>query len=253
MRTRLLSALALLAGAPLALGQQQAPAYFVVHQEVAKPTMVAQYEATSKEFVALVKAHKDKMPHFRFNAYVSPDFTYTYVVAMPNIATMDAINAEFGALAQAAGASFMDINRRGGAATDHVRESIVALAPELSYRPAQPRLKPEEIRYVHYDFYYVLPGREPDADALSADYLKLFRDKGIANGYNVYKTVMGPEMPLYVVAIGAKDAGDFHAENAKTQAQLGAEGQTLAGRAMGLTRRFDQRSAVPRPDLSVLP
>lgn len=254
MRRFLLTAVAFSLAATPAFSQPAQPApYLVVHQEVAKPSMVAQYEAASKEFVAMVKAHKDKMPHFSFTCLMSPDFTYTYVVSMPNIGTMDAINAEFGALAQAAGAAFMDVNRRSGAATEYVKESIVQLAPELSYRPTQPRLKPEEVRYVHYDFYYVMPGHEPEADALAADYAKLFKSKNVANGYNLYRTVMGPEMPLLVVAIGAKDAADFHAENAKTQASLGAEGQALAARAMALTRRFEQRAAIPRPDLSLVP
>ena len=252
MRKLLLAAAVLtVAALPVAAQQPQQAPYLVLHQEIAKPSMIAQYEASTKEFIALVKANKDKMPHFAVTCLMSPNLTYTYILSMPTLATMDAVNAEFGALAQSAGAAFLDLNKRGGEATDHIRESIVQLAPELSYRPAQPRLKPEEARYHHYDLYYVMPGREPEADQLGADYAKLYKAKNIGTGYNLYKTVMGPDMPVYVAAVNARDAADFEAERAKVEAALGAEGQALNQRAMSLTRRFEQQEAVLRPDLSI--
>jgi hypothetical protein len=94
--------------------QTPAPQYFVLHQERAKPSMVKEYESTTKEFVALVKANKAKMPHFSFNAFVSPDFLYSYVSPIPDLAGLDAINADFGALAQFAGSALSDFNKRAG-------------------------------------------------------------------------------------------------------------------------------------------
>ena len=96
--------------------QTPAPQYFVLHQERAKPSMIKEYESTTKEFVALVKANKVKMPHFSFNAFASPDFLYSFVAPIPNMAGMDAINGDFGALAQAAGPAFSDLNKRSGVA-----------------------------------------------------------------------------------------------------------------------------------------
>jgi hypothetical protein len=231
--------------------QSQTPPYFVIHQEVAKPSMIKEYEAASKEFVALVKANKAKMPHFTFNGFASPDFTYTFAAPIPNLAGLDAINADFGALAQAAGASFTDLNKRSGAATEYITESIIQLAPDLSYAPAESRIAPGSARYFHYALYYVMPGHEADAEAVGADYVKLFKTRGIKTGYSVYKTVMGPEMPCYIVSVGALDAADYHAEDAKVAATLGAEMQALGARLAAFTRRVEMREAVVRPDLSV--
>jgi len=237
--------------APTAGGTQTpAPQYFVLHQEKAKPSMVKEYEATTREFVALVKANKAKMPHFSFNAFVSPDFLYSYVSPIPNFAGMDAINGDFGALVQAAGAALTDLNKRGGVAMERVDESVIQRLPELSYVPAAPRLE-GQARYYHYGFYYVIPGREPEVEALGQEYLKLFKAKGIKNGYTVYKGVMGADMPYYFVSEGALDAADFQAEDAKTAAAVGPELQALGARLMALTRRYETREAVPRPDLSV--
>jgi len=237
--------------ASVALAQEPKPQHFVLHQELAKPSQVAEYEATSKEFVAMVKKHKAVMPHFSFDCIQSPDFTYAYVAPIKSMADMDAINAEFGALAKAAGAAFADLNKRGGATTEYIKESIVVSAPELSYTPAQPRLKPEEMPYRHYDLYYLRPGTEPEADALGAEFVKLFKAKDIPDGYTLFKVVMGPEMPLWVVSVGARDAADYETTNAKLQTTLGAEGQALFARAFKLSRRFETREGRVRPDLSV--
>jgi hypothetical protein len=86
---------------------------------------------------------------------------------------------------------------------------------------------------------------------VGADYVKLFKAKGVKTSYNVYKTVIGSEMPLYFVSVNALDAADYHAEDAKLQAALGAELQALAARLLALTRRVEMREAVLRPDLSV--
>jgi len=243
-------------GAALALlvpvaAHAQAPGgqYFVVHQEVAKPSMVKEYESTTKEFVALVKANKAKMPHFSFNVFASPDFTYTFVAPIPNMAGMDAINADFGALAQSTGAALPDLNKRGGAATEYIKEWIIQSVPELSYSPAEPRAGAS--RYFHYGIYYVIPGREPEAEAVGAEYVKLFKAKGVKNGYTVYKVVMGPEMPAYIVSVGAADAAEYQADDAKLGALLGPEFQALGARTIALTRRFETREATARPDLTV--
>jgi hypothetical protein len=244
----LVAACALLA-AVTAGAQTPGGQYFVLHQEVAKPSMVKEYESSTKEFVALVKANKTKMPHFSFNCLASPDLTYTYVAPIPNMAGMDAINADFGALAQSAGAAFPDLNKRGGAATEYIKEWVIQLVPELSYSPAEPRAGAP--RYFHYDLYYVMPGREPEAESVGAEYVKLFKAKGVKIGYNVYKVVMGAEMPAYIVSVGATDAADYQAENAKLPGVVGPELQSLSARTAALTRRFETREAVARPDLSV--
>jgi hypothetical protein len=244
------AACALLAAATAGAQTPGGP-YFVVHQEVAKPSMVKEYESTTKEFVALVKANKTKMPHFSFNVLASPDLTYTYVAPIPNMAGLDAINADFGALAQSAGAAFPDLNKRGGAATEYIKEWAIQLVPELSYSPAEPRAQAGPPRYFHYDLYYVMPGREPEAESVGAEYVKLFKAKAVKSAYNVYKVVMGAEMPAYIVSVGAADAAAYHADSANVAALLGTDLQALSARTAALTRRFETREAVVRPDLSV--
>jgi len=67
------------------------------------------------------------------------------------------------------------------------------------------------------------------------------------------KLAFGHDAPLIVVSVGARDADDFAAQDARCARPLGAEGETLFARAFALTRKFDRRSGWLRPDLSMLP
>ncbi|HEX7186210.1 MAG TPA: hypothetical protein VF756_30575 [Thermoanaerobaculia bacterium] len=125
--------------------------------------------------------------------------------------------------------------------------------PSLSYTPANPRLKPEEMSYFHYDLYYVQPGREAEADAVAREFVELFRKKGIPDGYRLFKVLMGAEMPMLAVMVGAKDAADYQVQDAKTRQILGQEGMTLFQRAFTLSRRFESHNGWWRADLSLPP
>jgi hypothetical protein len=226
---------------------------WLVHQEIARPSMVGEFEETTKEFVALVKQHKAVMPHFDFVCLQGEDLSYTFAVPIESIGAVDTINAEFGALAQAAGAKFAEVMSRSNAAIESVGEWVVREDPEHSYRPANPRLKNDELRYFAYDFYYLMPGKEEEAKAVAKDFVKLFAAKQIADGYRLFWSVMGPDMPMLFVAVGAKDAADLAQIDARSQQALGAEGQALFHRAHAVTRRYERQRAWLRPDLSILP
>lgn len=253
MRGKFCLAALLLAGLiPTALAAQ-APSLFVLHQEVAKPSMLKQYEETTREFTAAVHRHHELSPAFSFTAVSGDDYLYTYVTPIKSMTDLESIYAGFGALAQAEGAKWGDLMQRAGETMEYARESIVMEDPSLSYTPEKPRLKPEEQPYLHIDLYYLKPGHEADADILAKDFAALFRQKKVADGYRLFKVVMGPEMPLLMVVVGAKDPTDYAAADKADRETLGAEGQALFQRAFTITRRFEQHGGWVRPDLSLAP
>ena len=243
--------LSLLAAVAAVAQPPAASHFYVIHQEHAKPSKIQQYEAGAKDFAAMVQAHHDAIPTFSYVVTVEPDFTYTYVAPIPNFAGVDAINAGFGPLAAQAGDQFAALMGRWSETVTGNSEMVVAYMPELSYQPAAPRLKPEEARYAKLAFYALEPGHEEEADAIARDYAALYKAKGITTGYQLYKVVMGPDMPALVVRIPAKDPADWYAADQKAQELTGAEGQALAARALAITRHFDMRESWRRPDLDL--
>jgi hypothetical protein len=230
------------------------PKWYVMHQELARPSMLKQYEDTGKEFVAAVRQHHDASPAFNFMAVAGDDYVYTYVTQISSFNDVGSILAGFGKLAQAVGeAKWNDLMVRNGEAMNWMRDSILMEDPSFSYAPAQPRLKPEEEQYLHVDLYYVQPGRETEADAVAKDFAELFRKKNVPDSYRIFKVVMGWDTPLIIVTTPAKSAADYEARNAEVIKMLGAEGQALFGRAFSLTRRFEMHGGAIRPDLSLEP
>jgi hypothetical protein len=125
--------------------------------------------------------------------------------------------------------------------------------PDLSYVPANPRLKPEEQKYVRLQFYYLVPGKEMEAEAIARDYVALFKQKNVTESFSIYISILGDDLPLLVAAIPAKSPADYAAADERTNSITGAEGRALGQRALAITRRIETREAILRPDLSYPP
>jgi hypothetical protein len=247
--------LASLTMASLAAAQQAAqPRWFVLHQEYARPGMAQQYEDIAREYAAVLRQHHDAMPTTEWIAVAGDDFVYTYLIPIENYAALDKALAGFGVVINRVGeAKWRDLMLRGGATTEYIRESIMMEDPSFSYVPATPRLKAEEEAYLHADFYYVQPGREPEAAEVNKQLLELYRKKGVPDGYRLFTVFVGPEMPLNIMVVRARDATDYLARERANKEMLGPEGQALYDRALALTRRFESLGGRIRPDLALEP
>lgn len=253
-RTLFVLLLSIVAALPLAGADATAPRIYVLHQEVVRPSLAAVYEETTKELIRLVRDHRSAAPSFNFNAFAGDDFTYLYVTELPDFSALGAIPRELEATARAVGeAKWGDLMKRNGQAVEYIRETVLLEDPSLSYTPANPRLKPEEMSYFHFDLYYVQPGREAEADAVAREFVELFRRKGIPDGYRLFKVALGAEMPMLAVLVGARDAADYQAQDAKARQTLGQEGAALFQRAFALSRRFESHDGWWRADLSLPP
>jgi hypothetical protein len=256
LRFVLAALLAVLVSAPLLAADTAAaqPRLYVLHQEVVRPGQTKVYEDTSKEFVAALQQHRDAIPGFAFTAVVGDDFTYNYISSVPDFAYAGTVYAMLDKVGEAVGAAkWSDLMRRNGATIEAMTDSVFVEDPALSYNPAAPRLKPEEERFMHFDLYYVQPGREAEADSVARDFAALFRAKQMAGGYRVMKLAFGHDGPLLVVAVPARDAEDYAQQDAKERAALGAEGQALFERAFAITRRIERHDGMVRTDLSLPP
>ena len=135
-------------------------------------------------------------------------------------------------------------------AMESVEVSHVVRRAELSYEPENPRLKPEEVKYVHYGFYYALPGKETELEAIAKGFADLYAEKGIDSGWSIYQRITGPEMPLYVVAHAAKSEADYYANRERIREQLGEEAKKLGAKVGATVRRMEFKEGHLRPDLS---
>ncbi len=78
----------------------------------------------------------------------------------------------------------------------------------------------------------------------------MFKSKNIPDGYNIYMGMLGTDLPVLLASISAKSESDLVAADERTNTTLGANVRPLQQRAMAITRRFERREAMVRPDLS---
>lgn len=230
------------------------PELYLIHEELIRPESMPAYESAAKDFMAALAEKKVSSPALTWNAYITDDLHYLYVMPIASFAALDSSPAEWDKAKAAVGADrWSTLERRGAAATSSYNEFVTMHRPDLSYIPANPRLKPEEERFIQLNFYYLLPGKQSEAEAISRDYVALFKQKNISDPFSIYMGVMGNDLPVVVAVIPAKSAADQIAAEERINAALGADLLPLQARAMAVTRRFDRRTATFRPDLSRMP
>jgi hypothetical protein len=236
-------------------GQQMPkPELYIVHEDIVKPSALMQYEAASKDFISALTEKKFSSPMLNWRAFMTPDMHFVYVGHLDNFASLDTMQTEWGRAREAVGAArWDDTDRRGNEATSSYNDLLVLYRPDLSYIPANPRLSMSDRRYVRWDFYYLLPGHQKEAEAIARDYVALFKQKNIAESFNIYMAVYGNDLPLLVAAIPGRSDADLIAANNGVNTTLGADVRPLQQRALAITRKFERREGTLRPDLGYPP
>lgn len=238
-----------LAGTVLAQQQPAAPALLYIHEEVAAPSKIADYERTTKEFGAMMRGAGVA---FHYEAFSTEDFHYYFVMPMKSAGDVDKIMQLFMAeLPQKVGKEKMtDLMRRSGATMHKTNEWIVLRRDDLSYVPAKPRLKPEEIKAHRWEFYYLKPGMEDLVDQIAAEWKAASAAAQSGDAWTLFQSVVGGDLPLVVVAAGGKDIADVAARNQEFMASLGEKGQALIARTFQIVRKYEVKYGWSRPDLS---
>ncbi len=240
---------------PFVLSAQNPPAapkpqLFVVHEEIAKPSMLAQYESTTQEFFKMLTQAKVDPAVFSIRTYATTDFHYLYIAPIDSFAGMDKIVNVFMAIPAAVGNDrWQEFMRRSGATMDSMNDRIVMLRPDLSYRPENPRLKLDEHKYHRFQYYYLMPGTELEAEQIARDYAALFKKKNIPESFSIFMALSGDNLPLLVASIPAKSEADLVAADERTNAAVGDDVKPLQARALSITRKFELHEARVRPDL----
>ncbi len=108
----------------------------------------------------------------------------------------------------------------------------------------------EEMNFMWWDFYYILPGMEKEAEEICHEWQALFKNNGISDGWSVYMGVMWSDLPVLVVVGGAKSETDYYTQNEKNFQKFGEQVQSLMKRTMDGTRRFEQKTGTILRELS---
>jgi hypothetical protein len=227
------------------------PQMYCIYKEVVKPGMAEQYEAALKFMISEFKAYQVDPEKVHWNAVSGPEIGYVYAMPLENFAGMDQMQANWMEVVETIGEEKMtELTAPVAEAMERLEIFHVMQRSELSYMPENPRLKPEEIEYIHYGFYYAILGKEKELEAIAKEFAELYKSKGIDTGWQLFQSITGTDLPVFVVAQGAKSAADYYSNRERLRELLGEEAKKIGKKVGATVRKMEYKEGYPRPDLS---
>ncbi len=222
---------------------------FIIHEDVVKPSMVAEYEKATKGLQEALGKHG--MTNLKNVVVQNDEMVYSYVSEVPNMAALD--ERPFAELRKKMGAEAFDamFDEYAGTYVSH-RDYMMTLRPGLSYTP-EGAADSGEMNFRHFDMAHFNPSKDDEARELAKEWVTLYENKKSPMGFRTYTGGIGTNTPFYMWVSWAKDAADFYAQNAKNRELLGEAGDDLWERSLAITDKFEHNNGRIRPDLSYLP
>jgi hypothetical protein len=223
-----------------------------IHEDVIIPSTMEKYEKAAKNLAELIT--KSGVGSVSYTAARMDNFTYIYFAPVENMAALDKLGESWGEVEKKVGKQNFDaaMKQFDGCYPSH-KNYLIRLRPELSYNPEYGRGIVEGLLFRHWDFYYIHPGMESEADNIAKEWVALNKKMGGQEGYRLYSSSYGSDGPLFIVVQSAKDALDFYTRQEAWLKKAGDEGKALWAKTWKVVRKFDTMTGMIRPDLSVQP
>ncbi|UCC41026.1 MAG: hypothetical protein JSV96_06240 [Candidatus Aminicenantes bacterium] len=234
----------------LAQAQEQKPQLMAIWDIVVHPSKFMEFEAAMKEFVAIYA--KLEYPH-PWTTYRTVDFHYYLVMPIENYAALDKLFDYFSTVMEKAGKEYEAVMKSFAGTYESETFGTFYLRHDLSYRPENPRITIEDVNFVWWSFFYIIPGMESEAENISHDYQELYKSHGISDGWEIYIGAMWSDLPVLCVAGGAKSEADYHIQNEKNMQKFGDKHMALMKRTMDGTRKFEMKTGTILRELSYTP
>ena len=231
--------------------EESANKLFTVHEDVVKPSMVAEYEKATKAFQEALAKHD--MPGLQNVVVQNDQMVYSYLTEIENMATLD--ERPFRDLKEKMGDEAFDamFDAYKGTYVSH-RNYMIRLRADLSYMPeGAADGGGGEMNFRHFDFAHFNPGKSDEAREIAKEWVTLYESKKSPMGFRTYTGDLGTNISTYTWVRWAKSAADFYTQEEKNRELLGEEGENLWNRTLAVMDKFEHNNGRVRLDLSYIP
>ncbi len=234
------------------LSRAQAPAnqLYGIGEFVVEPAKAADFEAAMKGWVPFYVKNNYPWP---YTVYRTEDFHYYLLGPVKDMAAFGEMMKTDMEIAQKGGMEFESLMKKAYGSTAYLNYLVAVLRNDLSYAPEKPRVTVADSRFICWDYYYGIPGKENEAEQIAKEWQALYKGKNIPDGFQVYMIVMGYDMPATVAARWGKSQADFNAEDESVSKTLGDAYTELAAKTMALCRKYERRFGYRLDALSYSP
>ncbi|MBT8460890.1 MAG: hypothetical protein KJO44_00080, partial [Gemmatimonadetes bacterium] len=105
----------------------------------------------------------------------------------------------------------------------------------------------------HYDWIYPKSGMEDELAEVMKEWVALYAEHGIDNGWTAYQAVSGDNLPMVVLITPTTTAAAYYAMSEEVDQILGEAGQEMMMKSMAMMRKFEHNDWMYRPELSLVP
>jgi hypothetical protein len=229
--------------------QEMKDQLYTVHEEKVKIDMWGQYESTSKQWTAMMT--DAGLDISTILASQRDDGTYYYLVPISNYAELDKFqdifNSAIKKLDKDKWAKLMEENNSSIASS---KDFVVKWSSKYSYVPKNPRIKPEEGKFIHWLFFTYKTEKRKEVLGLLADWKALYEKENIPDGYSIWLMEMGMDNNMIVLSENAKDGASFYSNMKENSEKVKAEEQKLWEKFSPNILSIHEYYGRPRPDLS---
>lgn len=213
--------------------------------------MVSQYEAYAKEVLEL--ATKYNFP-FSYSLFSTNDYYYYYSFPMKNFADVDNFNKALAEWFKQIGEEeSQEMMKRALGTYAYERIYLFRHAPDMSYMPEKPRLKPEEEKFFYIGRCFIQPGKEKEVAENFKKFVSLYKGEGADLGWDTFIGDVGEKMPLFYYVMWGKDAAEFWSHSKEVEEIVGEEGGKLWEETLTYLRKYDFKMGMYRKELSYAP
>ncbi|GAA4231360.1 hypothetical protein GCM10022291_03650 [Postechiella marina] len=217
---------------------------YLVHQDNVKPSMLNQYEETSKEFITASTKHNLQTSWITVS---TSNLNYFYLTPIKNFAELDV--DPFADMAKAMGDDFSKLFKKFNACYDTHGSYIISLNEKLSYMPENESSSSEDENYLDFLYLYYTPSNAEKIRENISAVKDMFTSKKSKNYYRIYQGVFGQLENYYLVVISSKDEIDSATKSINNKEVLGPERIETFRKLLKYTSRIEEYTGQMRPDL----
>ena len=223
---------------------------FWIHEEKAKVNMIDQYENTTKD---ILKMFKEGGLNIDIYASQRDDNWFFYLIPISKYGDIDSIYKNFGSAMQKVGADKWRSKMTENASTAETsKDGFVSRSGKYSYTPKNPRLKQDEAKFLHWDYFTILPEKRKEFFDVAKQFKELYEKNDIGMGYGVWIPRFGYDNDLIVVTQAGKDAADYYEASHMINEKLGKDGEMLWNKLLSTLKDFNHLNGHIRRDLSMM-
>ncbi|MDR3666399.1 MAG: hypothetical protein P4L35_06125, partial [Ignavibacteriaceae bacterium] len=229
--------------------ENKTPVRIIVMTDVVIPNKADQYEQAQKDMNVFLT---NNYPNLKWDCVQFDRYEYNYIVDLKNYADIDEWNktrmekmktvdqAEYKRLATEFDGTISSNSRR-----------IYTLDENDSYTAKDPLVQPKDAKFLHFDYYELVPGKEDEALSIAHDISAINAKLNLRMSARIWRQNFGETNNAILLVRSDKSSSDFYSDMEKNNQMSNQEKKDLQKKFMSYVLKFDHWNGKTRPDLSI--